>query len=71
MPYINIKMTEEDGGATKEQKAALIEGVTRVFSDIMGRGGATAVVTIDEVSTDNYGIGGRTVTDIRKDSAGG
>ncbi|MCG8615938.1 MAG: 4-oxalocrotonate tautomerase family protein [Desulfobacterales bacterium] len=69
MPIIKVTMTEEDGGATTEQKAALIEGFTRVFSEVMCRGGETAVVTIEEVSTDNYGIGGRSVTAIRKSQA--
>ncbi|MBF0286172.1 MAG: 2-hydroxymuconate tautomerase family protein [SAR324 cluster bacterium] len=66
MPYLNLKMTKEDGGATTEQKAALIAGFTKVFVEIMGRGQKTMVVTIDEVHTDNYGIGGEQVTEIRK-----
>ncbi len=66
MPYINIKMTKEDGGATLEQKEELIKGVTKVFADIFGRGENSAVVIIDEVSTDNYGIGGKTITKIRE-----
>jgi len=66
MPVLNLIMTKEQGGATKEQKAALIEGFTRVFSEVMGRGEKTMVVTITEVDTDNYGIGGKTITEIRK-----
>ena len=66
MPYINLKMTKEDGGATGEQKAALIKGFTKVFVDVIGRGEKTLVVTIDEIDTDNYGIGGLQVTEIRK-----
>lgn len=67
MPYINVKMTKEDGGATKEQKEKLARGITELFSDIFGRGSSSAVVLIEEVSTDNYAIGGKTVTNIRKD----
>jgi 4-oxalocrotonate tautomerase len=59
-------MTKEDGGATVEQKKALIEGFTKVFSEVMGRGEKTMVITINEIDTDNYGIGGVTVTEIRK-----
>jgi len=66
MPVVNITMTKEDGGATVEQKKALIEGFTKVFSEVMGRGEKTMVITINEIDTDNYGIGGVTVTDIRK-----
>lgn len=66
MPILNLTMTEEDGGASKEQKKALIEGFTKVFVDVIGRGQKTMVITIDEISTDNYGIGGETVTELRK-----
>lgn len=36
MPIINLKMTREDGGATGEQKAALIKGFTEVFVKTIG-----------------------------------
>ena len=65
MPFINIKMTKEDGGATTQQKEELIKGMTEVFDKVIGRGGKTAVVLIEEVSTDNYGMGGQTITQIR------
>lgn len=68
MPIINVKMTHEDGGATKEQKEQLSEKLTQAFVDVFGRGEKTCVVTIDEVSTDNYAIGGKTITNIRKES---
>ncbi|MCV6638547.1 2-hydroxymuconate tautomerase family protein [Candidatus Albibeggiatoa sp. nov. NOAA] len=66
MPIINVTMTKEDGGATQEQKEALIRELTHTFAKIIGRGEKTCVVTIDEVSTDNYGIGGESITNIRK-----
>ncbi|NVJ54023.1 MAG: 2-hydroxymuconate tautomerase family protein [Campylobacteraceae bacterium] len=68
MPIINVKMTHEDGGATKEQKEQLSQKLTQAFVDVFGRGEKTCVVTIDEVSTDNYAIGGKTITNIRKES---
>ncbi len=64
MPYVNIRITRE--GATPEQKAKLIEGVTRLLAETLGKNPATTVVTIDEVDTDNWGIGGETVTVRRK-----
>lgn len=64
MPYVNIKITNE--GATKEQKAQLIEGVTQLLVDVLGKNPATTVVVIDEVDTDNWGIGGIPVTELRK-----
>lgn len=60
MPYVNIKITKE--GATAEQKATLIRGVTLLLRDILGKNPETTVVTIDEVETDNWGIGGDSVT---------
>lgn len=64
MPYVNIRITRE--GATPEQKAKLIEGATRLLQDTLGKNPATTVVVIDEVDTDNWGIGGETVTARRK-----
>lgn len=64
MPYVNIKITRE--GATPEQKAALIKGVTELLRDTLGKNPATTVVVIDEVDTDNWGIGGESVTLRRK-----
>lgn len=60
MPYVNIRITDE--GVTSQQKAQLIHGVTRLLSDLLGKNPKTTVVVIDEVPTDNWGIGGETVT---------
>jgi len=60
MPYVNIKITRE--GATAEQKARLIQGVTRLLADILGKNPQTTVVVIDEVETDNWGVAGETIT---------
>ena len=65
MPYVNIKVTQE--GVTKEQKQALIKGATRLLVDVLGKNPAETVVIIDEVATDNWGIGGEQVTEIRKE----
>ena len=66
MPYVNIKITKE--GATKEQKEALIEGATELLVRVLGKNPATTVVVIDEVDTDNWGIGGKQATELRKKS---
>lgn len=60
MPYVNIKITREQN--TPEQKAALIRGVTQLLVDVLGKNPQTTVVVIDEVDTDNWGIGGESVT---------
>lgn len=64
MPYINIKITRE--GATQAQKAELIRGATRLLQDVLNKNPETTVVVIDEVETDNWGIGGESVTVRRK-----
>ncbi|MRH77595.1 tautomerase [Spiribacter sp. C176] len=64
MPYVNIKVTRE--GVTSEQKAELIEGVTDLLERVLNKNPATTMVVIDEVETDNWGIGGEQVTHRRK-----
>lgn len=64
MPFVNIRITRE--GATPEQKAALIQGATQLLVDVLGKNPATTFVIIDEVDTDNWGVGGETVTTLRK-----
>jgi len=66
MPYVNIKITDEQ--VTREQKAELIAGVTQLLVDVLNKNPATTVVVIDEVNTDNWGIGGEVVTALRKKS---
>jgi 4-oxalocrotonate tautomerase len=63
MPYINIKITDEQ--VTKEQKAALVKGATQLLVAGLYKNPNTTVVVIDEVNTDNWGIGGEVVTKLR------
>jgi len=63
MPYVNIKLTRD--GTTKDQKEALIAGVTDLMRDILGKSPKTTLVLIEEVETDNWGLGGESVTAIR------
>ena len=64
MPFVNIKITNE--GVTPEKKAGLIKGVTKLLQDLLGKNPQTTVVVIEEVDTDNWGIGGETITVRRK-----
>ena len=64
MPYVNIRITKD--GATADQKAKLISCVTELLRDVLGKNPQTTFVVIDEVETDNWGIGGETVTLRRK-----
>ncbi|WP_445495937.1 2-hydroxymuconate tautomerase family protein [Photorhabdus sp. SF281] len=63
MPFVNIRITRE--GATAEQKKQLIEGTTQLLVDVLGKNPATTFVIIDEVETDNWGVGGKNVTELR------
>lgn len=63
MPYVNIKVTDE--GVSAEQKKQLIQGATQLLVDVLGKNPATTVVVIDEVNTDNWGIGYDVVTELR------
>lgn len=60
MPLVNIKITKD--GATTEQKAKVIKGVTQLLADVLGKNPQTTFVIIEEVETDNWGIGGESVT---------
>lgn len=66
MPYVNIRVTRENGTPTAEQKAELIKGATELLVRVLGKSPATTVVVIDEVDTDNWGVGGETVTRRRR-----
>ncbi len=63
MPYVNIKITDEN--VTPQQKADLIKGATQLLVDVLNKNPKTTVVVIDEVNTDNWGIGGEVVTSLR------
>ena len=67
MPYVNIKVTNE--GVTREQKLALIQGVTRLLVEVLNKNPATTMVVIDEVETDNWGVGFDQVTALRAAAA--
>lgn len=63
MPYVNIKITEE--GVTPEHKRLLIEGVTELLETVLNKPASTTYVVIDVIPTDNWGVGGETVTALR------
>ena len=67
MPYVNIKITRE--GATAEQKAELIAGVTDLLVRVLDKKPATTFVVIDEVAMEDWGIGGLPATEYRAAAA--
>lgn len=67
MPFVNIKITKEEGKVVSvEQKKALIDGVSNLLVDVLGKNKAGIVVIIDEIDPDNYGLGGKTITQVRR-----
>ena len=64
MPYVKIEVTRD--GVTKEQKQKLIKEVTQLLFDVLGKDPKLTHIVIDEVDTDNWGVGGEQVTEIRK-----
>ena len=66
MPYVNIRVTDE--GVTSPQERALIAGATKLLQDVLDKDPETTFVVIDEISTDNWGVGAEQVTRLRSQS---
>ena len=65
MPYVRIEVTDE--GITQKQKQQLISGVTQLLTDVLQKDPATTHVVIEEIPTDNWGVKGKQVTELRKE----
>jgi len=57
MPYINIRVTDEE--VTTEQKRLLIAGATQLVVDVLNKNPETTHVVIDEVPIENWGVNGQ------------
>ena len=64
MPFINIKITDEN--VTKDQKRRLIEGATQLVVDVLNKNPKTTHVVIDEVPIENWGYDGKQYTGTKK-----
>ena len=60
MPYVNIRIT---AGATPEQKAELIAGTTELLVKVLNKNPASTFVVIDEVQTEDWGVGGISIAE--------
>ena len=65
MPYVNIQVTRERGGVTREQTKELIVRTTRMLQEVLDKDPATTFVIIDEVETNSWGVGFESVTERR------
>jgi len=74
MPYVNIKVTREgttpaNKGVTREQKAALIKGVSELLRDVLNKPLDATFVVINEVEMEDWGVGGLPVEAWRQRNA--
>ena len=66
MPYINIQIT---GGATRAQKAELVQEITDALVRILGKKPERTHIVIQEISEENWGFGGLLTDDWKKSQA--
>ena len=67
MPMVNVKITRD--GASAEQKNQVIAEMTEVLARVLGKNPETTIVIIEEVETENWGIAGEPVSELRKREA--
>jgi 4-oxalocrotonate tautomerase len=68
MPYVNIQIV---GSATREQKERLVAEVTESLVSILNKDRDRTTVVIQEVASENWGIGGLLRDDwVRRKEAG-
>lgn len=63
MPYVRIEIT---AGASRDQKRALVEDVTRSLVQRLGKSPEHIHVVIDEVAEENWGFAGQLTDEWRK-----
>ncbi|MDH0292905.1 4-oxalocrotonate tautomerase family protein [Pseudomonas sp. GD04087] len=63
MPYVNIQVTDE--GVTADERRQLIEGVTELLERVLRKPPSTTYVVIQEIATDSWGVGGKTVAELK------
>lgn len=64
MPYIKIEVTRE--GVTREQKQALIAGVTKLMTEVLDKDPKLTHVVIQEIDLDDWGYAGEQVSVLRE-----
>ena len=64
MPVVHVQITRE--GVTREQKAALIQGMTAVLKTVLNKPENLTHVLIEEIDLDNWGVGGLPALEFRQ-----
>jgi len=65
MPFVNVKITKGPE-VTREKKAELISGITKLLVDTLQKKPEQIHIVIDEVDLDNWGFSGQLTSDYRK-----
>lgn len=65
MPLVTIRLARREAPTTREQKAALIAGATRLLHEVLGKRPEDVTVLIDELDPDNWGQGGHSARALR------
>jgi 4-oxalocrotonate tautomerase len=64
MPYVKVELTRE--GVTREQKQALIKGITDLITDVLNKDPQLTYVVIQEFDLDDWGLAGEQVSVLRE-----
>ncbi|TBO40716.1 tautomerase family protein [Pedobacter kyonggii] len=64
MPYVKIEVTRE--GVTREQKQALISGITKLITEVLDKDPKLTHVVIQEIELDDWGYAGEQVSVLRE-----
>ncbi|SFH74401.1 tautomerase family protein [Planctomicrobium piriforme] len=67
MPIVTIQITRE--GTTPEQKAALIQGATKLLQDVLQKPPSLTFVLIQEVELEDWGVNGLPAAEHRRQLA--
>ena len=60
MPYVNLQITK---GATRAQKAEIVEVFTETLVRVLGKNPQTTHIVIQEIEREDWGHGGELVAD--------
>ncbi len=63
MPFISVRIVE---GATTQQKADVIAGITDVMVKVLGKNPDNTHIVIEDVPLENWGHKGKSVAELRR-----
>lgn len=66
MPLVTIKLARREQPTSPEKKADLIEGITALLAQTLGKRPEDVVVLIEELDPDNWGQGGVSAAELRR-----